>query len=403
MGNTVLSKAAEFEMKREKAQRLARFDADFDNSTRLLEAAVSQGFWVDPKTQQKRSIEELADVYRQTITTSALLLGDATVQKAYSDKFEVALKSAKVNAVTKFLLTDEASMADTEATLKNIQAGNVGKMSDLVKGMLMTDFGSIEKVSANYMVAVNARNTALNQKLAADKRAAVAEFVPLYEKAIAAPEGSAARKQFANEIATLARKSPDAVPLGVIKDLLEPSKEGNSLAEFNVLRGIYEGTITNPDQIFKNNSLNGKQKVSALKLLTSEDRRDQRDLDTGLAKLAGIPTMPGSVTVLDPKGTEFQRLQQLRASALAIQSKAIAENKILQPRQILDEVSKDLEARRNTEQAKAAKTALTNVWEKKAGGPITRDTLPGLENSKKLKPAEITQIKKLLDQAEGIQ
>ncbi len=53
--------------------------------------------------------------------------------------------------------------------------------------------------------------------------------------------------------------------------------------------------------------------------------------------------------------------------------------------------------------AKAAKTALTNVWEKKAGGPITRDTLPGLENSKKLKPAEITQIKKLLDQAEGIQ
>jgi hypothetical protein len=403
MGNTVLAKAAEFEMKREKAQRLARFDADFDNSTRLLEAAVSQGFWVDPKTQQKRSIEELADVYRQTITTSALLLGDATVQKSYSDKFEAALKNAKVNAVTKFLLTDDASMADPEATLKNIQVGNVGKMSDLVKGMLMTDYGSIEKVSANYMVAVNARNTALNQKLAADKRAAVAEFVPLYEKAIAAPEGSATRRQFANEIATLARKSPDAVPLGVIKDLLEPSKEGNPLAEFNVLRGIYEGTITNPDQIFKNNSLNGKQKVSALKLLTSEDRRDQRDLDTGLAKLAGIPTMPGSVTVLDPKGTEFQRLQQLRASALAIQAKAMSENKILQPRQVLEEVSKDLEARRNTEQAKAAKTALTNVWEKKAGGPITRDTLPGLENSKKLKPAEITQIKKLLDQAEGIQ
>ncbi len=48
---------------------------------------MSQGFWVDPKTQQKRSIEELADVYRQTITTSALLLGDATVQKSYSDKF----------------------------------------------------------------------------------------------------------------------------------------------------------------------------------------------------------------------------------------------------------------------------------------------------------------------------
>jgi hypothetical protein len=403
MGNTVLAKAAEFEMKREKAQRLAKFDADFDNSTRLLEAAVSQGFWVDPKTQQKRSIEELADVYRQSITTSALLLGDAQVQKQYSDKFEAALKGAKINAVTKFLITDEAAIADPEATLKNIQTGNVGRMSDLVKGMLMTDYASIEKVSANYMVAVNARNTALNQKREADKRAAVLEFVPLYEKAIAAPEGSQARKQLTSQIAVIAQKTPDAVPLSVLKDLLQPNTEGNPTAEFNVIRGIYEGTITNPDQIFKNGSLNGKQKVAALRLLTSEDRRDQRDLDTGLARLAGIPTMPGSVTVLDPKGAEFQRLQKLRADALAVQSAATAKGEILQPRQVLEQVSKNLEATRNTEQAKAARTSLTTVWEKKAGGPITRDTLPALENSKKLKPAEITQIKRLLDQAEGNQ
>jgi hypothetical protein len=403
MGNTVLSKAAEFEMKREKAQRLARFDADFDNSTRLLEAAVSQGFWVDPKTQQKRSIEELADVYRQTITTSALLLGDATVQKSYSDKFEAALKNAKVNAVTKFLLTDEASMADPETTLKNIQVGNVGRMSDLVKGMLMSDYGAVEKVSANYMVAVNARNTALNQKLAADKRAAVAEFVPLYEKAIAAPEGSATRKQFANEIAALARKSPDTVPLGVIKDLLEPSKEGNPLAEFNILNGIFNGTVTSPDQIMGNNSLNAKQKVGALKFFMGEDRRDQHELNSGLARLAGIPTTPGAVTIIDPKGQEFQRLQKLKSQAQAIQSQATAEGKFLQPKAILDQVSKDLESSRNTEQAKAAQRTLETVWEKKAGGKITRETLPALENSKKLKPQEITQVKRLLDQAEGNQ
>ena len=403
MGNTVLAKAAEFEMKREKAQRLAKFDADFDNSTRLLEAAVSQGFWIDPKTQQKRSIEELADVYRQTITTSSLLLGDAQVQKQYSDKFEAALKGAKINAVTKYLITDDAAMADPEVTLKNIQSGNVGRMSDLVKGMLMTDYGSVEKVSANYMVAVNARNTALNQKLAADKRAAVAEFVPLYEKAVAAPEGSAARKQFANEIAALARKSPDAVPLGVLKDLLEPSKEGNALAEFNVLNGIFNGTITSSDQILSNGNLNPKQKVGALKFFMGEDRRDQHELNAGLARLAGIPTTPGAVTIIDPKGQEFQRLQQLKSQAQAIQAQATADGKFLQPRQILDQVSKDLETRRGTEQAKAAQTTLTTVWEKKAGGPITRDTLPALEKSGKLKPQEITQVKRLLDQAEGNQ
>ena len=402
MGNTVLAKAAEFEMKREKAQRLAKFDADFDNSTRLLEAAVSQGFWVDPKTQQKRSIEELADVYRQTITTSALLLGDATVQKSYSDKFEAALKNAKVNAVTKFLLTDEASMADTEATLKNIQIGNVGKMTDVVKGMLMTDFASVEKVSANYMVAVNARNTAINQKLAADKRVNEQKAVDLLEQIFPLPEGNAKRRDLVNQLIAL---PAGAVPIGTLKDLLEPNKEGNPAVEFNLLNGIYSGTINRPDQIWGmvGKGINGKQAVGALKLLQSEDRRDQGDLDRGLAKLAGIPTMPGSVTVLDPKGTEFQRLQRLRVDAQQVQAQAAVEGKVLTPRMVLQQLEVKLEENRNTEQAKAARNALTTVWEKKAGGPITRDTLPALENSKKLKPAEITQVKRLLDQAEGNQ
>lgn len=400
MGNTVLSKAAEFEMKREKAQRLAKFDADFDNNTRLLEAAVSQGFWVDPKTQQKRSIEELADVYRQSITTSALLLGDATVQRTYSDKFEAALKNAKVNAVTKFLLTDETSMADPEATLKNIQAGNVGKMSDVVKGMLMSDYGSIEKVSANYMVAVNARNTAINQRIAADKRLNEQKAVDLLEQIFPLPEGNAKRRDLVNQLIAL---PAGAVPIGTLKDLLEPNKEGNPAVEFNLLNGIYNGTINRPDQIWGmvGKGINGKQAVGALKLLQSEDRRDQADLDRGLAKLAGIPTMPGSVTVLDPKGTEFARLQRLRQEALQVQGQAAAEGKILTPRMVLEKLETKLESDRNSEQAKAARTALTTVWEKKAGGPITRNTLPALENSKKLKPAEITQVKRLLDQAEG--
>jgi hypothetical protein len=400
MGNTVLVKAAEFEMKREKAQRLAKFDADFDNSTRLLEAAVSQGFWVDPTTQQKRSIEELADVYRQTITTSALLLGDVQVQKQYSDKFEAALKGAKINAVTKYLLTDEKSMADPEATLKNIQAGNVGRMSDLVKGMLMTDYGSVEKVSANYMVAVNARNTAINQKIAADKRVNEQKAVDLLEQIFPLPEGNAKRRQLVNELIAL---PAGAVPIGTLKDLLEPNKEGNPAVEFNLLNGIYNGTINRPDQIWGmvGKGINGKQAVGALKLLNSEDRRDQADLDRGLAKLAGIPTMPGSVTVLDPKGAEFANLQRLRTQAQQVQAQAAADGKILTPRMVLQEVETKLEATRNTEQAKAARNSLTTVWEKKAGGQITRDTLPALEKSGKLKPAEITQVKRLLDQAEG--
>jgi hypothetical protein len=81
---------------------------------------------------------------------------------------------------------------------------------------------------------------------------------------------------------------------------------------------------------------------------------------------------------------------------------------VLQPRQILEQVSKDLEARRNTEQAKAAQRSLTEVWEKKPwiNGPITRDSLPALERKAgddKNKQREIAQIKRLLEQAEGNQ
>ena len=400
MGNTVLAKAAEFEMKREKANRLVKFDVDFDNNISLLEAAVSQGFWIDPRTQQKRSIEDLADVYRSTITNNSLLLGDIQVQKQYSDKFEVALKSAKINAVTKFLVTDNVAMSDTEATLKNIQIGNVGKMSDVVKGMLLSDYASIEKVSANFMVAVNAQNSALNTKIAADKRVNEQAGIDLLEKIFVLPEGNAKRNQLIKDLTTL---PAGAVPIGTLKDLLEPNKEGNPAVEFNLLNGIYNGTINNPQQIWSlvGKGINGKQAIGALKLLNSEDRRDQGDLDRGLAKLAGIPTMPGSVTVLDPKGAEFAQLQRLRATAQQIQSQGLIDGKVLTPRMVLQQIETQLEATRNTEGAKAARRTLETVWEKKAGGKITRDSLPALEGGKKFNANEIKAIKRLLDQAEG--
>jgi len=400
MGNTVLAKAAEFEMKREKANRLVKFDVDFDNNISLLEAAVSQGFWIDPRTQQKRSIEDLADVYRSTITNNSLLLGDIQVQKQYSDKFEVALKSAKINAVTKFLVTDNVAMSDTEATLKNIQIGNVGKMSDVVKGMLLSDYASIEKVSANFMVAINAQNSALNTKIAADKRVNEQAGIDLLEKIFVLPEGNAKRNQLIKDLTAL---PAGAVPIGTLKDLLEPNKEGNPAVEFNLLNGIYNGTINNPQQIWSlvGKGINGKQAIGALKLLNSEDRRDQGDLDRGLAKLAGIPTMPGSVTVLDPKGAEFAQLQRLRATAQQIQSQGLIDGKVLTPRMVLQQIETQLEATRNTEGAKAARRTLETVWEKKAGGKITRDSLPALEGGKKFNANEIKAIKRLLDQAEG--
>lgn len=401
MGNTVLAKAAENELKRVKAQRLVNFDRDFDNSTKLLEAAVSQGFWLDPTTNTKRSVDELADVYRQSITTGALLLGDVNLQRQYSDKFERAFRDAKINSVTKFLVTDEARLADPETTLRQLNAGNVGKMSDVVKQMLATDFDAVAKVQANFMTAANARAT-LQQRARDDaKRQGEAQAVNLLEQIYPLQETDPKRKQLIQQLTQLPEGS---VPIGTLKDLLEPNKEGNPAVEFNILQGIYSGTVTEPSQIWGavGRGINGKQAVSLLKTLTTEDRRDVRELDNGLARLAGIPTMPGQITVIDPKGAEFQRLQALRADAQQIQAQATREGKILQPRQVLAEVEKNLEARRNSEAAKAARTQL-EVYEKKAGGPITADSLPALERKGTFKPNEITRIKQLLNQSQGMQ
>lgn len=398
-GNTVLAKAAEAEIKRRKQQQIIKFDQDFDNSIRLLEAAVSQGFWIDPRSGQKRSVDEFGDVYRQTISTSALLLGDAGLQKQYSDKFEAAFKQAKIGATTAFVVGEEFSR-DPEAGLAKLRFGDAGKMTDVFRAMPYEDKA---KVLANYMVAMNERSTLQERKRQEEKRAVFGEFLPLYERAVSLPDTSPERKRLAQQIGVLAQRSPDAVPLSVIKDLNEPNKEGNALAEFNVLRGIYDGTVNSPDQIASNSSLNAKQKLGLLKTLTTEDRRDIRELDTGLAKLAGIPVIPGSPVVIDPKGVEFQRLQRLRADAQQVQAEATAQGKVMTPRQTLLELEKRLEQARGSEQAKAAQRSLETVWEKKAGGKITRDTLPALERSGKLKPQEINQVKRLLDQAEGVQ
>jgi hypothetical protein len=398
-GNTVLAKAAEADIKRRKQEQIIKFDRDFDNSIRLLEAAVGQGFWVDPRTGAKRSVDDFGDVYRQTISTSALLLGDANLQKQYSDKFEAAFKQAKIGATTAFVVGEEFSR-DPEAGLAKLRFGDAGKMTDVFRAMPYEDKA---KVLANYMVAMNERSTLQERQRQDQKRAVFAEFLPLYEKAVSLPESSPERKRLAQQIGVLSARSPDAVPLSVIKDLNEPNKEGNPMAEFNVLRGIYDGTITSPDQIAGNRSLNAKQKLTLLKTLTTEDRRDQREIDTGLARLSGIPVIPGSPVVLDPKGSEFQRLQVLRAQSMEIQAQATREGKVLTPRQILMQVEQGIGERRNTEQAKAAQRSLETVWEKKAGGKITRDTLPALERTGKLKPQEIAQIKRLLDQADGNQ
>jgi hypothetical protein len=403
-GNTVLAKAAEAELKREKQQKLIKFDMNFDASVRLLEAAVSRGFWVDQKTGTKRSVDDLADVYRQTISTSALLMGDATLQKSYSDKFETALKSAKIGAVSSFVTAPEFS-ADPEAGLALIRSGNVGKMTDVYKAMPFEDQA---KVMANYMVAINQRETLVKNNQAVAKRDGEIQLAGLMQQLYAAPQGSPAQRAIQSRIVGLAQTVPGVVSDSTLKSILEPKQaKSDPMVEFNVVTGILNGTITTADQVknYIGRGLTGNDAVSALKLINSESRRDQSEIERGINRLAGI-NQTGGIVVLDKNAMEFTNRQQLKAQSLDIEARLLREGKQPTPAMVVAELEKFVTERRNSETAKQAVDAL-KVYEKKnwINGPVTMDSLAALERkagTDRTRQNDVKRIRSLLQQANGM-
>ena len=407
-GNTVLNAAYKAELDRDKAQRIAKFDSDFDNSIRLLEQTISQGSWTDEKGQV-RSIDDLADVFRKNTLTQSLLLGDKALQIEYSTKFEAALRTGKINSVTKALITD-ANMVDPELTLKKLRSGDLGNMSPVLKDLIANDFDAVAKVTANFMVAVNYKKSIADAKIADAKRAAEAEAIDLLEQIFPLPDSSPKKRELISRLNAL---PPGSVPVGTLKDLLEPKPpkeaESNQALNFNLLSGIYNNTITNPSQIWSmvGKGLTGKDAVAALKLLNTEDRRDSSELSRGISKLAGITVIPGSVVTIDREGDEFKRRMLLESQSLQIQAEAAAKGEVLTPRQILSKLEDSVAKTRNTEAAKAAQNSL-KVFEAQewVNGPINNNTLPALERkagTDRKKLQDLKRIKQLLRQANGEQ
>ena len=412
-GNTVLNAAYEVEQKRKKAADIAKFDLDFDNSIVLLEATISKGFWVDNNGQQ-RSVDELAGIIQNNIVNQSLLIGDAGVQKEYSEKFRVALRTAKINAVTKHLASDEFLVNPLD-TLDRIRRGDVGKMSAVLQEMTRNDFESVAKISANFMLAVNQREEIGRRKREDEKRTAEATAINLLEQIYPIKDRNNPKRQaLIKEVMAL---PPGSLPIGTIKDLLEPEKEGegNPLAEYNALGMIFENKITSKEQLDKIPGLNARQRLTLLKALRTENKDGLRTLDTGLSKLAGIPVEPGIVISLDKNSEEWKRKQQLKVRAAQIEAEAANEGKVLTERQILDKMESELLAKRNTAEAKQAREALDYFVLDKSGkakpdrdwitGPINRQTLPALRQKAGNDPKKLRQVQeaeRLLKVSEGM-
>ncbi len=394
-GNAILKSAYETELKRAKNQRIAKFDMDFDNQMRLLEAAVAQ----DPN-----NIEGIASVARNNIQLQSMIFGDAAIQKDYSTKFEAGLRNAKINALTKVLTSDEF-MVNPDETLSKIRQGEIGNLSPVLKQMINTDFDAVAKVTANFMVAANQRDTLAKQKIDRNKREGEAAAINLLEQIFPLPDGDPRRTALVSQLVEL---PPGSVPIGTLKDLLDPNVRSNPMVLGNIYNLIDKGAINTKEQIdaYVGKGIGGNDYVALIKYLNADDRRDKRDLQQGISRLAGIPVIPGQMIVLDPKGAEFQRRQELESEALRIQADAAKGGVSLTTSQILQQLETNIAARRKSESAISATKAL-EFYEKKdwIGGPITREKLPALERkagTDKNKLNELRRIKTLLDQKEGI-
>jgi hypothetical protein len=402
-GNTVLNAAYESELKRKKSQDITKFDLDFDNTIQLLEATVSRGFWIDQNGEQ-RSINDLAKNIEINIANQSLLIGDAGVQKEYSEKFRVALRTAKINAVTKHVMSDEF-LADPTVGLNKIRAGDVGKMSQVLKEMVATDFDAVAKVTANYMLAVNQKEEIARRKREDEKRTAESTAINLLEQIypIKDPKNPTRQKL----VADLMALPPGSVPIGTIKDILEPNKEGtgNSMSEYNALGMIFDGKITDKAQIDRIPNLTVGQRLTLLKALRSENKAGDRELDSGLNKLSGINADPSTIVVLDKNSAEFKRKQELKARALAIQAEVTAKGETITERQILNQIESEILAKKNTSEAKQAKDSLDYFVIDKSGrakpdrdwitGPVNRQTLPALKQKAGTDPKKLRQIQEI--------
>lgn len=405
-GNTVYKAALEAESKFNKRVGEEKFDATFNNEITILEERARNS------PDDFNLVEAMS---RGRIQQAALTerIGLEKTNKYLSD-FDKRMRETKINVLTKHYMSN---MDDVYGTLLKIQKGDAGNLSSLMQQMqLSADVDAIAKITSNVMTASNQREQLKTIKREEEKRNGESAAINLLEKIYPIKDvKNPKRIAYINELMAL---PPGSIPIGTIKDLLEPEKEGdgNPVAEYNALGMIFDGRITTKEQLDKIPGLNPRQRLGLLKSLRTENKDGLRALDAGLNKLAGIASEPGAIVVIDQKSEEWKRKQQLKVRVAEIESEAANEGKVLTERQIIDKIEKEILDKRNSAEARQAKDSLDNFVKDKAGkikpdrdwitGPVNKQTLPALREKAKgdqKKLRQIQEIERLLKVSEGIQ
>ena len=345
----------------------------------------------DPTTGQIISKDEQVDALAGNFLGNATALIGVNNTAAYQAKVMKDLTDTKTNALAKYIADDFGK--DPEAFMK-LRSGDAGRLTDIYQSL--GEDGKA-KVMQTLFTKVGTQNNARREMDDENKTARELETIDLFKQYDTA-SGS-------NKKAIIKRLSElRVVSFEQLNSLSKGGGESNPMAMFNAINGIYQGTITSFEDIQKL-PIKPADKVKLLEKLHSSDRADDRDLDAGLRRLAGVPL---GMQFSDPKGAEFTRKAQLDRDAERVRNTLIAEGKPSNSRAILTELSKEVEAKKNSEGAKAAKNSL-KPFEEKAGGEITSATYEAFAlkvkagKVKNVTEKDLPRIKSLVNKAEGIE
>lgn len=394
MGNKVIDETAKLETKKRIMANGVKVERMFQDFKRVSEIIYNGDTPIDPTSGQPISKDATVDALAQNFVNNAIALVGVNGAAAYQTQLVKELTDTKVNTLSKYLAEE---FANDPNAFNRMKGGDMGRLTDLWQTL---DTDAQAKVYQTYFTKISTDNNIKDQQDKANRVDREMKAVELF-KVYQTTTDPIGKKNILRQMSELKVFSFDD-----INKMARGETDSNPMALFNAYDGIYSGKITTSDQI-RALPIATKDKITLLGKLHSADRQDDRDLDSGIRRLAGVPI---GMQFIDPRGAEFERKAKLDRDAERIRQDLISQGKPSNAQAVLSVLSKQVEERRNTEKAKSAQTSL-KAYEEKAGGPITSQNLSAWEEKVRkgkisnIKPAQyeqqIKRVRELVRQAEG--
>lgn len=393
LGNTVLEKAAAAELKRKKAENAIKLEIGFQGVERELEEVFGRTQWGVDKNGTQVTPNQVADALRDGFVTQAMLIGGQDVALSYVQKWPKVVQEAKVNALTKYITTNETMMADPLTAYNQLRTGQAGDLTNVYQSL---DQDGKAKVMGNLMKVVSDRASIADKQRKdneiRDKNAAL----DLFEQWLQSSDPGV-KRDLRNKMLQL-----NVLTFEQTKSLFE-NTDGNLNVVFRLEDDIDNGLITNSSDLLARGEragLSGKQLVDLRRRMST---RVGAEVKAGMRRLAGIPE---GLVQIDPKGEQATKYFKIRDRMETLRNEAVASGKPFDEVKALRTIEQEFIDKRNSDAAKAAKARL-EIYEKKYGAPITSQSLSTLKQQIENKKTSITereyqQIEREVRIAEGL-